>query len=90
MRPQNIFGKLRQLSSLPLSCWTPFITGWNRRHKTGYVPCGFPGSRRLIQVPLRAFYQSFEFCCESRQGLQEMKFFLKKLRFILEFYDHMS
>jgi FkbM family methyltransferase len=80
MRPQHILGKFHQLLHLPWSCWFPFVRGWLQRGRTGFVPCAFPGAKRLVQVPLKSFYESYRFSCEVAQGTAEMKFFLGKLR----------
>lgn len=79
MRLNHILGKFSQLSHAPWSQRGAFIRGWLGRHKTGTVPCAFPGGHRLVEVSLRDFYESYWFLCETKQGIREMKYFLSKL-----------
>jgi FkbM family methyltransferase len=76
----SIFGKLVQLSNLRWSRWWIFIRAWLRRRQSGSVPCVFPASRQLVQVPLDEFYDSYRFFCESGSGRAEIGFFLNRLR----------
>lgn len=79
MNAQRLYGKLIQLSNLPLSSWREFIRGWWIRDRFGIVPCGLPKSERLIKVPLRDFYESYSFFSESKCGRDELEFFLTRL-----------
>src|SRR6202171_4736886 len=80
MRATSIPGKLVQLRNLPWPQWGQFIRGWLRREKLGTVPCVLPCSKRLLQIPRRAFYESYWFFSESKQGREELRFFLNHLR----------
>ena len=80
MRPTSIPGKLIQLSQLPWPQWSQFIEGWLSREKSETVPCVLPYTKRLLQIPLRAFYESYWFFSESKQGRDELRFFLNHLR----------
>ncbi len=80
MRATSILGKLVQLRSLPWSDWGEFIRGWLQRKNTGIIPCVLPGSRQLLQIPLRDFYDTYWFFSESKQGVTEIAFFLNQLR----------
>jgi FkbM family methyltransferase len=55
------------------------VTGWLNRQK-GFVPCVVPGCRELLYVPLRDFYESYEFFCEQPQGRRELGYFMTQLR----------
>src|SRR5436305_6857489 len=80
MRAASIPGKLLQLRSLPWPERGKFIQGWLGRERSGTVPCVFPCSERLLYIPLREFYESYCFFCESRQGRNELRYFLKRLQ----------
>ena len=80
MRIRHLPGKLVQLFNLPLSLWGAFIRGWLQRDTSGIVPCVLPGSKRLIEIPLREFYESYWFFCESKRGRDELALFLSHLR----------
>jgi FkbM family methyltransferase len=80
MRASSVPGKFVQLQSLPWPQWRQFIHGWLLREKTGTVPCVLPCSTRSLQVPLLAFYESYCFFSESKQGRNELRFFLNHLR----------
>ncbi len=79
MQKRSISGKLTQLSNLPLPQWAAFISAWWHRGQRGIVPCVLSGTDRMIEIPLREFYETYWFFCESRQGIREMTFFLEKL-----------
>jgi FkbM family methyltransferase len=80
MRAASIWGKLIQLSNLPWPQWSQFIQGWLRRKRLGTVPCVLPGSTLLLQIPLRDFYETYWFFSESKRGIDELAFFLNRLR----------
>src|ERR1700730_3127126 len=80
MRATSIPGKLVQLWSLPWSAWGKFTQGWLHRERLGTVPCVLPCSKRLLQIPLREFYESYWFFCESRRGRDELRYFLNRLQ----------
>lgn len=80
MRATSISGKLIQLCNLHWRQWSEFIQGWLFREKSGMVPCVLPHSTRLVQVPLRSFYESYSFFTESEQGREELRFFLNRVR----------
>jgi FkbM family methyltransferase len=80
MRATSVLGKFVQLRSLPWSDWGKFIHGWFYRERLNTVPCVLPRSKRLLQVPLREFYESYCFFCESRQGRDELRYFLDRLQ----------
>lgn len=77
---ERFWGKLIQLSDLPLTRWSQFVHGWLRRQRSGAVPCVLPGSVRLIHVPLRDFYESYQYFSESNRGRNELRFFVNQLR----------
>jgi FkbM family methyltransferase len=80
MRVKYLPGKLVQLSNLPFASWGKFIWGWLQRKDSGVVPCVLPESTRILQIPLREFYESYGFFSESKQGIDELSFFLNRLR----------
>ncbi len=80
MRLKLISGKIVQLSHLPVRSWSRFLEGWWRREQSGTVPCVLPHSRRLLNVPVRDFYDSYWFFSESKRGRDELGFFLNHLR----------
>lgn len=80
MRATSIPGKLVQLRSLPCSAWGKFLQGWLRRERSGTVPCVLPCSKHSLQIPLREFYESYWFFCESRLGRHELRYFLNRLQ----------
>jgi FkbM family methyltransferase len=43
------------------------------------LPCVFPGSKRIVYVPLTDFHETYQFFTESRHGVSELTFFLRKL-----------
>jgi len=75
------------LGRAPLSLWRPFISGWWRRRQTQVVPCVVKDCNRLLYVPLRDFYECYQYFCEIRQGYDELACFLNKLRASEIFYD---
>src|SRR6266480_3071851 len=80
MRIRHLPGKMVQLSNLRWPLWSTFILGWMRRDNSGIVPCVLPESTRLLQIPLREFYDSYWFFSESKRGRNELQFFLRQLR----------
>ena len=80
MRTRSIHGKLTQLSNLRVSQWRGFIEAWLLRGSSGSVPCVIPGSGRILLIPVREFYETYWFFAESRQGIREIEFFLRRLR----------
>ncbi len=80
MRATSILGKLVQLRSLPWPAWGKFLQGWLHREHSGTVPCVLPCSKHSLQVPLREFYESYCFFCESRTGRDELRYFLNRLQ----------
>ncbi len=80
MRATSIPGKLFQLWSLPWTERGKFIQEWLGRERSGTVPCVLPCSKRLLYIPLREFYESYCFFCESRQGRDELRYFLDRLQ----------
>jgi FkbM family methyltransferase len=80
MRVTSVPGKLVQLWSLPWSNWGEFTKGWLRRERLGRVPCVLPYSKCLLQIPLREFYESYWFFCESRRGRDELRYFLDRVQ----------
>jgi len=87
MRAPTLRGKLTQLSNLPVSKWMAFTRGWVSRERTGAVPCALPYAKHLLQIPIREFYDSYWFFCESEVGTRELTFFLKHLSAGDVFYD---
>ena len=87
MRLKSISGKLAQLRRADPSLWAEFISGWLLRGRSEFVPCVFPGCRRLLKVPLRDFYEGYFFFCEIPRGQAELDSFLKHLRPGEVFYD---
>lgn len=87
MRTSSVRGKLTQLSHLPVTRWSAFAYGWLRRQTTGNVPCALPRANRLLQIPLREFYDSYWFFAESMAGIAELTFFLDRLSSNDVFYD---
>src|SRR6266487_1155382 len=79
MHLESCFGRLTQLRDARPGLWLSFVTGWLNRQK-GFVPCVVPGCRELLYVPLRDFYESYEFFCEQRQGRRELGYFITQLR----------
>ena len=77
---KRLWGKLLQLSNLPLPLWSQFVQGWWRRKQSGTVPCAFPQSKRIVKIPLRDFYASYGFFSESKRGSDELAFFINRLR----------
>src|SRR5260370_41612863 len=80
MTIKKLVGRLIQLSRAPPSRWVGFVSGWIRRVSDGAVPCVVPSCTRLLYVPLRDFYDSYEYFCETTQGRRELGYFLGKLR----------
>jgi len=87
MRFDSITGKLVQLGQVRPALWWPFVAGWLRRHRNGFVPCAVAGCKGLLNVPLEDFYVSYGFFCEQSQGRRELNFFLGKLGAGETFYD---
>jgi FkbM family methyltransferase len=87
MRIKSLFGKLIQLKSLPPSLWHSFTSGWLHRQQSGFVPCAVKGCNKLLNVPLRDFYESYEYFCETLRGNAELVYFLKRLKPHEVFYD---
>ena len=87
MRARYLFGKLTQLRRARPSLWLPFVNGWVKRQRAGCVPCVIPGGRRLLQVPLRDFYESYDYFCERTEGYGELDYFLDRLKPRDVFYD---
>lgn len=79
MRINSISGKLLHMQGASPAVWRRFITGWLMRKGTGIVPCIVPGSDQLLHVPLRDFYDSYQFFCEKRAGICEIRFFLNNI-----------
>jgi len=87
MRLNSIHGKLSQLRHAHPSLWLPFLSGWLKRRRNGFVPCVIEGSRQLLQIPLRDFYESYVFFVEDPNGRAELRFFLCKLKLTEMLYD---
>jgi len=87
MHTRNLLGKLTQLRRARPALWGRFVGGWIRRQHTGFVPCAVPGGRQLLQVPLRDFYESYDYFCEHAEGCGELDFFLARMRSGDVFYD---
>lgn len=60
--------------------WQPFIRGWLGRLHRDSVPCLLPGTAKLLHVPLRDFYDGYQFFCETGQGRKELTAFLARLK----------
>src|ERR671925_1214183 len=80
MRAASISGKLIQLRNLPWSQRGQFIQRWLRRKSSGTVPCVLPRSKRILEIPLRDFYETYSFFCESKRGRDELRYFLDRLQ----------
>lgn len=82
-----ICGKFTQLSSLPLNQWGSFVLSWLRRKKNGSVACVIAGTKKIVQVDLKDFYESYVFFAEFALGQREIQFFLSKLKKGDVFFD---
>ncbi|HEX9045421.1 MAG TPA: FkbM family methyltransferase [Verrucomicrobiae bacterium] len=51
------------------------------------MPCVIAGCDQIIKVPLREFYESYEFFCENADIRHEISTFLAKLKSRETFYD---
>jgi FkbM family methyltransferase len=87
MRLKLLPGKIQQIIELPHVRWGSFIRGWLDRQKTGTVPCVIKGSGRIVQVPLRDFYETYGYFSEVSVGRREISFFLDHVMPGDVFYD---
>jgi len=87
MRVKSLLSRLSPLPHLRLSLWAPFLIGWMLRQRNQVVPCALPACRELLRIPLDDFYRSFYFFSETRQGRNELSFFLDRLRSNEVLYD---
>ena len=87
MHTKSLFGKLIQLKSSPPSLWYSFMSGWLHRRQNGFVPCAIEGCHKLLNVPLRDFYEAYEYFCETSRGHAELVYFLDRLEPHEIFYD---
>jgi FkbM family methyltransferase len=87
MRLKSLNGKLVQMVNAAPRLWWPFVSGWLQRRQNDFVPCVFSNCKRLLQVPLKEFYESYFYFCEHPQGRHEMNYFLDRLKRKEVFYD---
>jgi FkbM family methyltransferase len=73
------FDRLKQLRRAHPRLWFPFLRGWLKRRRTGFVPCVMPGCRNLLNVPANDFYESYSFFCEGAPGRGELGYFLERV-----------
>lgn len=80
MHVKSLLRRVSQLRSGNPAVWAGFVGGWMRRRRSGVVPCILPGAKSLLYLPLRSFYDSYQFFSEVESGRRELAVFLAKLR----------